>query len=130
MRLNAIYRKYRGQVDFYCIYIQEAHPDDGWQVAMNLDDDVIFDQPGTLHEREALAKVCALRLNLAMPMLLDDMDNQVDTLFAALPERLYLLDSTGQVVFRTVVGSPGFDPDAWEAAIEQHCAVPVVRAGT
>ena len=91
--------------------------------------DVIFDQPDTLHEREAIAKVCALRLNLAMPMLLDDMDNQVDTLFAALPERLYLLDDTGRVVYRTVVGSPGFDLDAWEGAIAQYCAVPAALAG-
>jgi len=129
VRLNNIYHQYRTQVDFYCIYIQEAHPHDGWQVAMNLDDDVIFDQPDTLHEREAIAKVCALRLNLAMPMLLDDMDNQVDTLFAALPERLYLLDDTGRVVYRTVVGSPGFDLDAWEGAIAQYCAVPAALAG-
>lgn len=121
MRLNEIYSRYRSDIDFYCVYIQEAHPEDGWQVAMNLDDEVVFDQPTNLDEREAIAQVCALRLNLAMPMLLDDMNNSVDTLFAALPERLYLLDETGRVVFRTVVGSPGFDLDAWETAIAEHC---------
>lgn len=117
MRLNEIYRQYRDRIDFYCVYIQEAHPDDGWQVSMNLDDDVIYNQPETLEQREALAQVCALRLNMAMPMLLDDIDNRIDTLFAALPERLYVLDAHGIVRFRTVVGSPGFDVDAWEAAI-------------
>ena len=108
-------------MDFYCVYIQEAHPDDGWQVAMNFDDDVIFNQPETLAEREALAQVCALRLNMEMPMLLDDIDNQADTLFAALPERLYVLDADGIVRFRTVVGSPGFDVDAWEIAVRASC---------
>lgn len=117
MRLNDIYQRYCDQMDFYCIYIQEAHPHDGWQVAMNLDDDVIYDQPTTLEEREALSQVCAVRLKMAMPMLLDTIDNQVDTLYAALPERLYVLDAGGSVAFRTVVGSPGFDVDAWEVAV-------------
>lgn len=108
-------------MDFYCVYIQEAHPDDGWQVAMNVDDEVIFNQPENLTEREALAQVCALRLNMEMPMLLDDIDNHADTLFAALPERLYVLDARGVVRFRTVVGSPGFDVDAWEAAVGGCC---------
>lgn len=121
MRLNEIYRRYREQVDFYCVYIQEAHPDDGWQVAMNFDDEVIFNQPETLAEREALAQVCALRLNMEMPMLLDDLDNRADTLYAALPERLYVLDADGVVRFRTVVGSPGFDVDAWETAVSRCC---------
>jgi len=39
---------------------------------------------------------------------------------AALPDRLYLLDEKGVVVFRTAVGSPGFDVDAWYAAIKRH----------
>ncbi|MCH9675765.1 MAG: hypothetical protein K0U93_30285 [Gammaproteobacteria bacterium] len=117
--MNEIYARYRDRMDFYCVYIQEAHPEDGWQVAMNVDDDVIFDQPKTLEEREAMAQVCALRLNMSMPMLLDDLDNTLDTLFAALPERLYVLDAAGTVTFRTVVGSPGFDVDAWETAVRQ-----------
>lgn len=117
MRLNEVYRNYRDAVDFYCVYIQEAHPDDGWQVASNLEQGVVYKQPSTQNEREELANVCALRLNLEMPMVLDDMDNTVDTLYAALPERLYVLDSQGLVRFRTVVGSPGFDVDAWETAI-------------
>jgi hypothetical protein len=117
VRLNEVYRNYRDAVDFYCVYIQEAHPDDGWQVASNLEQGVVYKQPSTQNEREELANVCALRLNLEMPMVLDDMDNTVDTLYAALPERLYVLDSQGLVRFRTVVGSPGFDVDAWETAI-------------
>ena len=121
MRLNEIYEQYKAQMDFYCVYIQEAHPDNGWQVAMNLDDEVIFDQPETVEEREALAQVCALRLNMAMPMLLDGIDNTVDTLYAALPERLYVLDAEGTVRFRTLVGSPGFDVVGWEQAVREAC---------
>ncbi len=118
--MNDIYKRYRDHIDFYCVYIQEAHPDDGWQVSMNLDDDVIYDQPTTVEEREAMAQVCALNLDLQLPMLLDDVNNHIDTLYAALPERLYVLDSEGIVQFRTVVGSPGFDLQTWEEAIARQ----------
>lgn len=120
MRLNEIHEAYKDRIDFYCVYIQEAHPRDGWQVMANLSDEVIYDQPTSIEERADLAAVCVLRLNMTMPMLLDNMSNQADTLYAGLPERLYLLDERGTVVFRTVVGSPGFDVDAWLAAIRAH----------
>lgn len=105
-------------MDFYCVYIQEAHPTNGWQVARNLNDEVLHEQPDTIEGRARIAEVCTLKLDIRMPMLLDNMSNEVDTLYAALPERLFVLDSDGFVAFRTVVGSPGFDVDAWEKAVK------------
>ena len=119
MRLNEIAAQYRGRIDFYCVYIQEAHPDDGWQVEANLEQAIIYDQPETIGQREEIAITCALRLNFAMPMLLDDMSNQVDRLYNALPERLYLIGADGRVLYKTVAGSHGFDPEAWAAAIAE-----------
>jgi len=123
VRLNEIYEELKGRVQFYCVYIQEAHPTDGRQSAQNLVDGILYEQPKSIKEREELAQVCVLRLNLKMPMLLDDMSNEVGRLYAALPDRLYLLDEHGVVIFRTVVGSPGFDVDAWYAAIRRHVGV-------
>ena len=39
---------------FLCIYIQEAHPTDGWQVLMNLDQKIEYAQPQTEAELAAL----------------------------------------------------------------------------
>ncbi len=117
MRLNEIAAQFKDRMDFYCIYIQEAHPDDGWQVQHNLDQDIILNAPSTIDERAALAEVCALRLNMAMPMLLDDMTDQADGLYNALPERLYIIDGEGIVRFKTMAGSMGFKPEDWAAAI-------------
>ncbi|MBI3915476.1 MAG: hypothetical protein HY322_00515 [Betaproteobacteria bacterium] len=125
MRLNEIYEELKDRVQFYCVYIQEAHPTDGRQAAQNLIDDVLFAQPQSIEEREEVAHVCVLRLDLKMPMLLDDISNKVDDLYAALPDRLYLLDENGIVVFRTVVGSHGFDVDAWHARIKRLVGVSV-----
>jgi hypothetical protein len=119
VRLNETYHAFKDRMDFYCIYIQEAHPTDGWQVARNLNDDVLHAQPETIEARAKIAEVCTLKLDMQMPMLLDNMSNEVDTLYAGLPERLYVLNSDGVVEFRTVVGSPGFDVEAWEAAVNR-----------
>ena len=125
MRLNQIYEDLKDRVQFYCVYIQEAHPTDGRQSAQNLVDEVLYEQPKSIEEREDVAQMCVLRLHLKMPMLLDNMSNEVDRLYAALPDRLYLLDRNGVVVFRTLVGSPGFDVDAWHTAIRRHVGVPI-----
>ena len=117
MRLNEIAAEFGGQMDFYCVYIQEAHPQDGWQVDSNLRDDVIYNTPTTIEERAGLAQTCVLRLEMAMPTLLDDMNDTVDTLYNGLPERLYVLDADHTVYWKSVAGSPGFDPEAWREAI-------------
>jgi len=117
VRLNEIAAEFGDRMDFYCVYIQEAHPDDGWQVDSNLKDAVIYDTPTSIDERADLAQTCVLRLNMAMPMLLDDMSDTVDTLYNGLPERLYVLDAEHRVRWKTVAGSPGFDPEAWAVAI-------------
>ncbi len=117
MRLNEIAEQFKDRMDFYCVYIQEAHPDDGWQVQHNLDDDIVLNAPNSIDERAGIAELCVLRLNMAMPMLLDDMTDQADGLNNALPERLYLIDGGGIVRFKTVAGSMGFKPEDWAAAI-------------
>jgi type I thyroxine 5'-deiodinase len=104
-------------VQFFCIYIWEAHPEDGWQVPSNLHDQILYRQPKTDDARAAIAQTCLLRLNLDMPMLLDTQANEVDSLYAAWPERLYLLDHAGIVTYRSDPGPWGFDVDAWEEAI-------------
>lgn len=104
-------------MDFYCVYIQEAHPDDGWQVTRNIEDGVVHRSPRDLDARAALAALCVLRLNMKMPMLLDNMQNEVDGKYNALPERLYVIDAGGIVRFKSVAGSFGFDPEAWAEAV-------------
>lgn len=117
--MNELYETYRDRVQFFCVYIQEAHPTDGWQVPSNVDAGVLQAQPKTIEERAQVAATCALTLNLRMPMLLDEMTNDVDTKYAALPERLYVLDAEGRVFFKSVMGSMGFDVEAWARAIEE-----------
>ena len=77
-------------------------------------------QPDTEDERAEVAATCALRLNLEMPMLLDGMDNEVDLKFAAMPERLFVIDRSGVVTYRSEMGPFGFTPDPWRDAIAKQ----------
>ena len=117
MRLNEVFERYRDKVNIFCIYIAEAHPEDGWQVPHNLEDDVIFYQPKTIEERGVVAEACMLKLDLKMPTLLDDMVDSTDRVYAALPERLYVIDTDGNIAYKGAMGPWGFDVAEWEQAI-------------
>ncbi len=121
MRLNEIYNTYKDEIDFYCVYIKEAHPEDsvgGYRTERNAKDGIVFVQPTTIDERAEVAGVCVLRMNLEMPMLLDDMTDQVNEAYRAFPDRLFVIDTDGRVAHASELGPQGFDPDGWEAAIK------------
>ena len=48
------------------------------------------------------------------------MRNEVDDKYAALPERLYVLDKYGRVYYQSVMGPTGFDVDAWLKAVKEQ----------
>jgi hypothetical protein len=116
--MNEIYEAYKDHVNFYLVYIWEAHPIDGWHVFSNLNDDVLHANPKNSNERAELAGVCMLNLGFTIPILLDNMQNEVDNKYVDLPERLYVLNKDGEVYYRGIMGSPGFNVDTWFEAIK------------
>ena len=122
MRLNEVYEEWKSEVDFVCVYIKEAHPEDGWQTQTNIDADVRLYAPTNLDERAELAQMCVLKLNLAMPMVIDDMSDAIDDLYRAGPERLYLVDPKGRIAYRGDLGPWGFDVEQWREAIADALA--------
>ena len=114
---------YRDRVTFYVVYIQEAHPEDGWQMEMNQREGVVYNQPKTMDERLDVADACMVNMELSMPALIDEMANEVDQAYAALPDRLYLIDGDGRIAYRSEQGPRGFKPDELEAAINGHLEV-------
>ena len=104
------------------VYIREAHPTDEWLVESNEYDNVLYVQPTSLAERTEVASACALRLDLTMPMLIDDLDNSTDGKYYALPDRLYLVGRDGRIVYRGMPGPFGFIVTELEEAIERYLA--------
>ena len=123
MRLNEIYGHYKDWVQFYVVYIREAHPDDGWRVPENLRQNIRFREPRSDAERTAVATVCQINLELQMPMLADTIDNSVEESYIALPLRLYLIGREGKIAYTGERGPSGFNPDSWEAAIDAEIGI-------
>ncbi|MGB0555401.1 MAG: hypothetical protein ACPGQV_23035 [Alphaproteobacteria bacterium] len=67
-------------------------------------------------------------LGSTIPTLLDNMQNEVDDKYAALPERLYVLDKDGKVYYHCIMGSPGFDVDTWFNSVQAKAALSSAQA--
>jgi hypothetical protein len=79
---------------------------------------VLYATPQTMDERAAIARACLLRFNFSFPMVLDEIDDEVDDRYQAMPERLYVLDADGRVTWKSGLGPWQFDVDGFERALE------------
>jgi len=118
VRLNELYDTYRDRVEFFLIYIREAHPANGWQVPNNLIEDVIYDEPTTDEERAEVASACQIALDIEMPMLVDRIDNDVEEKYVGLPMRQFLIDPDGRIAYAGAKGPFGWDDEAFEEALK------------
>ena len=57
-----------------------------------------------------------------MPALVDRMDDRVAIDYAAMPERLYVIDRDGSIAYKRGMGPMYFRPLEWESAIEKLLA--------
>ena len=105
------------------VYVQEAHPTDGWQVESNVKDEVFYRQHQSFDEREEVAQSCAIGLHISIPTLVEEMDNAIDEAYGAAPERLYLISKDGKILYHGGVGPHLFDLDELDEAIQKMVAV-------
>lgn len=122
MRQNEIFEAYQDRVQFYMVYISEAHPTDGWVTPQNLYDEIDYDQPTDAGQRAEVAHACQIGMAVKMPILIDSIDNDMDEKYIAEPTRYYVIGGDGTLVFNGAQGPFGLDPDAWEAAIKEQIA--------
>jgi Iodothyronine deiodinase len=117
--LNKLYQQFRDRAAFYVVYIQEAHPIDAWQLYDNVQDDVLIASTRTQDERYSAADLCVRKLGIELPALMDDLDNRVERAYTGWPDRLYVIDTTGNIAHKSKAGPFGFKPAEVEAALRQ-----------
>ena len=117
--LNKLYEQYRDQVAFLVVYISEAHPSDVWQMQSNIKDKVVFSSPRNEDERAAVAGTCVRKLGIEIPAVLDEFGNSTESAYTAWPDRLYLIDGSGKVAYKSRPGPFGFKPDELAAALRK-----------
>lgn len=114
-----MYRAFRDRVDFYVVYIQEAHASDMWQMPVNERDGVVYALPKTQQDRSLVASACVRKLGLQMPALIDGIDNAVDRAYTGWPDRLYVIAKDGTVRYKSKPGPFGFHPEEMRPALER-----------
>ena len=113
-----MYDQFKDQADFLTVYIREAHPDDEWQMDVNLKDEVCYLQPKTLEQRVAIANDFTQRFNYPLPLVVDTMADAANKTYAAWPERLYILGPDGTVVYKGGIGPFHYKPEEVRAWLE------------
>jgi hypothetical protein len=109
-----MHERFRDRVEFFVVYIREAHPTD----SARPDRETNIASPRTLEERAEVATTCSAALELgAIPLLIDGMDDATERAYSAWPDRLFLVDAEGKVAFAGAQGPRGFVPEELEAAI-------------
>lgn len=113
--LNKLFKTYKTDVEFFVVYIREAHASDSRRPDPVLD----VKQPKTFVERLGVANTCRSDLGLKLPMLIDGLENKTEAAYGAWPDRLFLVDTKGVLAYRGGPGPRGFKPAELEAAIKR-----------
>ena len=76
------------------------------------------DDPVTLEERRSVAGQCEDAMAHGITTYVDGMDDAVMKDYAAWPERLYLIDVDGRIVYAGEKGPAGFSPAELKSSID------------
>jgi len=101
------------------VYITEAHPSDVWQMQSNVKEQVVFASPRNEDERAFVAGACVRKLGLKLPAVLDEFGNSTERSYTGWPDRMYLIDSQGKIVYKSKPGPFGFKSDELAAALSR-----------
>ena len=112
-----MYDSFRHQATFYIVYIAEAHAVDEWQTDSNESEGILVEQHTTFAARVAAAELCADKLGLTIPTLVDGMDNAAFEAFSAWPERIYIVDGDGKIHYCGGHGPYDFKPAEARASL-------------
>ncbi|KAK7802111.1 hypothetical protein U0070_017445 [Myodes glareolus] len=107
--------KYQRDVDFLIIYIEEAHPSDGW---VTTDSPYTIPQHRSLEDRVSAARV----LQQGAPgcaLVLDTMANSSSSAYGAYFERLYVIQS-GTIMYQGGRGPDGYQVSELRTWLEHY----------
>ncbi len=115
--IEKLYEQYKDRAKFFLVYVREAHPADGWNMNSNERVGIEITQPKAQQQRMEVAQTCQQHLDLDLPFLVDTIDDKVGTAYSGMPNRLYLIDHDGRIVFKNGRGPFGFHPRQLEQAL-------------
>jgi type I thyroxine 5'-deiodinase len=76
---------------------------------------VCYPQPTNLADRVRIANDFVKRFHYGIPMVVDPIENPANAAYAGWPERLYVIDEKGAIVYKGKPGPFGYHPEEVEA---------------
>ena len=83
----------------------------------NIKDNVVFASPRNEEERAYVAGACVRKLGIKFPAVLDEFENTTEKAYTGWPDRIYLIDATGKVAYKSNPGPFGFKPEQLSNAL-------------
>ena len=121
--MESLYKAYKGKVQFFLVYIREAHPSrSGPGGGRSRFGGVSITQHKTLKERMIAADQCMKGLKLTIPILLDTMDGSYLKAFGGLPAGTTVVDIDGKIAYWNRGSPGGCKPTNAEAALKKLLA--------
>ncbi len=96
----------------------------------NIRDNVVFASPKNEEDRAFIAGACVRKLGIKFPAVLDEFGNSTERAYTGWPDRIYLIDSLGRIVYKSKPGPFGFKPDQLAEALARSVTAVSLSAGS
>lgn len=120
--LEKLYKQYKSKSEWLLVYIRETPPSDGRQMDVIAEEGVELVQPKTIEKRLEIANSHYANLGVSFPAVVDNMDNKVGKTYEAWPDRLYIVDKKGKIVYKGKLGHKGFNPREMGVRLKKICS--------
>ena len=81
----------------------------------NEKENVCYAQPKTLAQRLAIANDFVKRFHYDVPLVVDPIENPANAAYAGWPERFYIIEESGTIVYKGKPGPFGYHPEEVES---------------
>ncbi len=86
----------------------------------NEKEDVCYPQPHSLEARVAIANDFVRRFQYSVPLGVDSMADRAMKLYAAWPERIYIIGEDGRIAYKGGIGPFGYHPEEMQAWLKKR----------
>lgn len=108
------------EVNFAVVYLEEAHPTDGWMYgAVEYMIHSHVDMTARRAAAQSLRSILNERGASELPLYIDRMDNAASDFFGALPERLVIINNDGKIAWIGGKGPEEYSVAECAAALEK-----------
>lgn len=115
--MNELVVRFGDRVDFLTVYLKEAHPTGGWEAPGQ---PWVVAEAVDTQERLAVARDFFTKVSLRGQLAVDGVENHAPVLFAAMPDRIFVINADRRFVHVQEKGPFGYQPDHVASFLESQ----------